>query len=103
MTNEHFKSLLGRYQAKLDGRYSGFHEQQMSEDSMKVATYHVSIRTMVSHCKFMCNETKKFIEAGQVEKSMRWLGFLQGLLWCLGLFTLDDLKNHSRASQVEQD
>lgn len=30
------------------------------------------------------------------EKAHRWLGFIQGVLWMAGRFTLDDLKEHSR-------
>lgn len=32
----------------------------------------------------------------KLEKSMRWLGFVQGVLWALDAFTVEDLKNHSR-------
>lgn len=30
------------------------------------------------------------------EKIMRWYGFAQGALWALGIFTVDELKDHSR-------
>jgi hypothetical protein len=29
------------------------------------------------------------------EKAHRWLGFIQGVLWMSGVFTLDELKEHS--------
>ena len=29
------------------------------------------------------------------EKAHRWLGFIQGVLWMAGCFTLDELKEHS--------
>jgi hypothetical protein len=29
------------------------------------------------------------------EKAHRWLGFIQGVLWMAGVFTLDELKEHS--------
>ena len=30
------------------------------------------------------------------EKRMRWLGFVQGVLYAIGMFSVDELKNHSR-------
>jgi hypothetical protein len=30
------------------------------------------------------------------EKFMRWLGFMQGVLWNNGIYTLDQLKDHNR-------
>ena len=50
----------------------------------------------VAHLRFMCIEASKFVDAGRVEKAMRWLGFLQGVLWARGFYSLEDLKNHSR-------
>jgi hypothetical protein len=50
----------------------------------------------LAHFRFMCIEAQKFIDEDRVEKAMRWLGFLQGALWALGFYSLDELKNHSR-------
>lgn len=33
---------------------------------------------------------------GHYEKFMRWLGFIQGVLWHRRWFTLDELKEHNR-------
>lgn len=30
------------------------------------------------------------------EKIMRWYGFIQGALWVLGYYTIDEIKDHSR-------
>jgi hypothetical protein len=37
------------------------------------------------------------------EKAHRWLGFIQGVLWLSGVFTLDELKEHSRKCSDEPD
>lgn len=37
-----------------------------------------------------------FIHAGRREKAMRWLGFIQGVFWAEGVYTLDELKEHSK-------
>jgi hypothetical protein len=31
------------------------------------------------------------------EKINRWLGFIQGVMWTYGMFSIDDLRVHSRA------
>jgi hypothetical protein len=36
-----------------------------------------------------------FVVEGRREKAMRWLGFIQGVLWMLGV-PLEDLKNMNR-------
>lgn len=35
------------------------------------------------------------------EKAHRWLGFIQGVLWMAGVFSLDELKEHSRRCSDE--
>lgn len=30
------------------------------------------------------------------DKLMRWLGFMQGVLWATGVYTIDQLKEHNR-------
>jgi hypothetical protein len=37
------------------------------------------------------------------EKAHRWLGFIQGVLWMAGAFTLNELKEHSRRCSDEPD
>lgn len=34
-------------------------------------------------------------------KSNRWLGFVQGALWAIGEYTIDDLKDHNRPLKEE--
>jgi hypothetical protein len=50
----------------------------------------------LAHCHGMLDKMEVFLDEGRIEKCFRWLGFLQGFLWREGLYTLDDLKNHSR-------
>ena len=32
-----------------------------------------------------------------VEKAHRWLGFVQGVLWAEGIFTIDEMREHNRS------
>lgn len=42
----------------------------------------------------------RFPSDGSEAKSMRWLGFCQGVLCARGVFTLDDLKQHSMTRSI---
>lgn len=37
---------------------------------------------------------------GSEKKAMRWLGYMQGVLVMSGIFTLDQVKEHSRTKEV---
>ncbi len=50
----------------------------------------------LDHLYSMLPEMGKFIRENQREKFSRWLGFIQGVLWLLGEFTLNELRNHNR-------
>jgi|GEM_PF-582184 len=50
----------------------------------------------LSHLIYMCDTAIGFVHEGRIEKAMRWLGFIQGVLYFADEYTLDDLKNHSR-------
>jgi hypothetical protein len=34
-----------------------------------------------------------------IEKVMRWLGFVQGVLWLHGDFSLDQMREHNRCEE----
>ena len=38
-------------------------------------------------------------EEDNMEKVMRWLGFLQGVLFCKGVYTIEQLKEHNRTKK----
>lgn len=54
---------------------------------------------VLEHCCAMLPKMEVFIDQGRVEKAMRWLCFVQGCLFCCGIFSLDDLKNHNRPDE----
>lgn len=47
---------------------------------------------MSQHLRWMIEQTRAFIEQDRVEKSMRWLGFIQGGLWALGYRSIEAMK-----------
>ncbi len=50
----------------------------------------------LEHCHQMLDQMEVFVSEGRLEKTFRWLGFIQGVLWVTRLHTLEELKNHSR-------
>lgn len=55
-----------------------------------------------NHAYWMCGRTKQFIDEHRLDKSLRWVGFIQGVLYCQGIFSIEQLKDHTRkAKQCE--
>jgi hypothetical protein len=52
--------------------------------------------TATAHLLTMIPKMREFISQNKLEKAFRWLGFIQGVLWFEGLYTLDELKNDNR-------
>lgn len=51
----------------------------------------------VRHLAWMLGEIKGQIAANEIEKAMRWLGFVQGALWCYEWYTIDQMREHNRS------
>ncbi len=51
---------------------------------------------ILRHLHAMIDEIRGFVREGRLGKAFRWLGFMQGALYCQGVYTLEELKNHNR-------
>lgn len=51
---------------------------------------------ILKHVCWMCIEGKKLVDEGRIEKAMRWLGFVQGVLFARGLVSIEQLKNTNK-------
>lgn len=45
--------------------------------------------------------TMSFAEEGRTEKAFRWLGFIQGVLWAEGVYSIDELKDHNKPKEKQ--
>jgi hypothetical protein len=54
----------------------------------------------LEHLLTMIEPMESFLNA-DVEKAMRWLGFMQGVLWSQGHFTLNEMRDHNRGKVEE--
>jgi len=71
--DEHFSSL-------------GYHPNSITSGGSKL-----------EHAFSMINLIREMpAQSKSSEKMHRWLGFIQGVLWCEGFFTLEELKEHNR-------
>jgi hypothetical protein len=92
MTSEKLIQVFTFYRQELAGR--GISPEQL-EDYHSTGT-ELEADASLYHLAYMCDEAIVLVRDGRQEKAFRWLGFIQGVLFSEGIFTLDDLKNHSR-------
>lgn len=50
---------------------------------------------ILCHQLYMLDEIPNLMAAGRIEKAMRWLGWLQGALWGLGMESLEEAKKRN--------
>jgi len=98
MTKEQVLQVVKEYRTYLG--QSGDGPQQIDHDL--APTRGEALR----HLLFMCDKVEGFVHEADGymsdrykqetwDKAMRWLGFMQGTLWSLGIFTLNDLREHN--------
>jgi hypothetical protein len=51
------------------------------------------------HVMWMLEEMKKFGDE-DYDKAMRWLGFVQGVLWVEGAWSIDQMRAHNRVGNL---
>lgn len=55
----------------------------------------VVLTIQINHVVSMLPKMKRFLKENRVEKTMRWLGFVQGVLYSHGFFSIDELRRHN--------
>lgn len=53
----------------------------------------------LEHCMWMIGEAKRDAKIGSTNKARHSLGFIQGCFWRSGLFTIEQLEEHSRCPE----
>jgi len=64
-----------------------------------------SSKPNLNHLYWMCDQVAVFISENRIEKAMRWLGFIQGAFWVLGVRTVEEMKkdNMPRGETYDKD
>lgn len=118
MTPEKLWSVLERYDRELAGHGCGV--RQFGDE--EYANRNVGLEAMFSHCRWMIQKCLRVFRAeweaagartvkgtGTVaaavaareplEKAMRWLGYIQGVCNALGVYSCNELRDHSRVGE----
>ena len=74
---------------KIISMLGGIASDRMSAEGDKMC--HGSSVAALRHAKGLAVDGLK-LPPEKFEKKLRWLGFIQGVLWCYGEFSLDELK-----------
>jgi len=51
----------------------------------------------LGHAAWMCLQVKIFADEGDLDKANRWLGFIQGVLWTRGFYSIEEMREHNRS------
>jgi hypothetical protein len=90
MSPEKLRSILAFYDEWLDKERHHVDAKKHDAPTHWIEKY--------QHLRWMCRQCiDVFIPAGEIEKSMRWLGFIRGVLFERGDFTIEQLRDHSRS------
>lgn len=54
-----------------------------------------TIEGRLNHIRWMCEEVPCMVEHN-IEKAMRWIGFMQGVIVMANIMTIEDMKNDNR-------
>lgn len=89
MTDEKNSSLIAQYRQHLE-------KLQAEAIEADYDARHPDRNIAINHLLSMLPKMESFIKEGRREKFFRWLGFLQGVLWSFGEFSLNELRGHNR-------
>ena len=89
MTGDKVREVLGIYRKK-------FEEMGIPKKETPRSSFPTSDKDFLAHLHKMLDEMEVFIQEGRMEKVFRWLGFIQGCLWRIGVYTVEEMKNHNR-------
>lgn len=91
MTPDKVCSVLSGYGDLLTE--AGYYAERLDQEAYE--RFDVTRFHSLCHCHWMCNEARDFVRQGRIEKAMRWLGYIQGVLYSYGIKSLSQLKSDS--------
>lgn len=93
MTADKIRSIAEEYKVLFKAR--GIAPKRIEDYS----SYAWTIENKLGHACWMTHEIDNLLNRSKLEKSFRWLGFIQGCLFSEGIKTLNDLKSDSRPNE----
>lgn len=102
MNADEFERTLDVYQARLTEENDGKWEPDTKvPGSFSSRSPHKRTRTL--HLQSMILKMHDLLKEGREGKFYRWLGFMQGILWVRGIYSLDELRAHNRGKCSDPD
>ena len=89
MTSDKVREVLATYRKK-------FEELDVPKKQFPHSSLPKSDNDFLAHCHGMLDEMEIFVQECRMDKVFRWLGFIQGCLWRIGVYTVEEMKNHNR-------
>jgi hypothetical protein len=71
------------------------YDQMLAREGFLVTQEHFEYGSL-NHCRYMLNKIPTHLKENKIEKSNRWLGFVQGILWANGYCDIKLMKEHNR-------
>lgn len=94
MNQEQCKKVLELYSSRLDYESTAHSTLEITLKGVDQLDY---VRDSVLPVMFnWADDHIDYWEATRKEKFMRWLGFVQGVLWVNGVYTIDEMREHNR-------
>lgn len=88
MTHDHIKRVLDLYDSRLAKMDL---EPHCSDGNCGSAL------KGLAHVRWMCQEIRVMIDRGESEdKINRWFGFIQGVLYADGIYSINEMRDHNR-------
>lgn len=88
MTPDHTKDVFRRMRKLAEETLTSYGSVEPTRHSEP----RIGTPEIFQHVVFMCDEGQRLVDAGKIEKAMRWLGWVQGVAYASDWATLDDLK-----------
>lgn len=94
MTPEHLKQVFEEYAAILTQR--GNPAKQLEVEPWGSL---IEPDQQLNHAHWMCLVCLDFVSQGEIDKAYRWLGFIQGVLWCRHVRSIREMRSDNRSPE----
>jgi hypothetical protein len=100
MTDDKVRAVLDRYEREVVDRYDYPSSSGVPPAIAHALTMIPKMRNMLADVATLGDEPLSIaVASGYIqkrEKLMRWLGFLQGVLFAFGIYTVDEMRAHNK-------
>ncbi len=91
MTSDQVRAAALRYEILL-------RSSRAESSRFPVNSAHPSIQEGLNHALWMCMTIREQLDEGKLDKAIRWLCFVQGVIWLGGLGPIDDFRRDNASS-----